>query len=102
MRIEIASRRPDIEALCRRMDVRRLELFGSAARDDFDPASSDVDLLVEFDPGSRLPALELYFGLKEGLEAVFSRPVDLVMPSSLRNPYVRAEVERERQVLYAA
>jgi uncharacterized protein len=96
------SRRSALDTVCRRRAVRRLDLFGSAARDDFNVATSDIDFLVEFDPESSLPALETYFGLKEDLEALFGRPVDLVMPGAVRNPYVRAEIERDRQLLYAA
>lgn len=98
----IESRRASLDDLCRRMDVRTLEVFGSAARDDFDPASSDIDFLVEFVPQTQRPALDLYFGLKEELEALFERPVDLVMPAALHNPYVRAEIDRARQLVYAA
>jgi hypothetical protein len=98
----IESKRSQVEAACRRRAVRRLELFGSAARDDFDPASSDLDFLVEFDAASTLPALDQYFGLKEELEALFGRPVDLIMPRAVRNPYLQAEIERDRRLLYAA
>jgi hypothetical protein len=98
----IESKRSEVEAACRRRAVRRLELFGSAARDDFDPASSDLDFLVEFEASATLPALDQYFGLKEELEVLFGRPVDLIMPRAVRNPYVRAEIERDRRLLYAA
>ncbi len=47
---EISSHREELEEVCRRFHVRRLDLFGSAASDDFDPAGSDLDFLVEFDP----------------------------------------------------
>jgi predicted nucleotidyltransferase len=64
MHADIAEKRDALMALCRRYDVARLELFGSAARGaDFDPASSDADFLVEFKPGSQLPPLEQFFGL---------------------------------------
>ena len=102
MRPLIATRIAEVEAACRRRSVRRLELFGSAVRDDFDETTSDLDFLVEFDAATELPALERYFGLKEDLEALFGRPVDLIMPRAVRNPYVRAEIERDRQLLYAA
>ncbi|MBL8200162.1 MAG: nucleotidyltransferase domain-containing protein [Chromatiales bacterium] len=98
----IERKRSEVEAVCRRRAVRRLELFGSAVRDDFDPVASDLDFLVEFDAASTLPALEQYFGLKEELEALFGRPVDLIMPRAVRNPYVQAEIERDRRLLYAA
>ncbi|HEY0855972.1 MAG TPA: nucleotidyltransferase family protein [Albitalea sp.] len=99
---DIELRRSQLDELCRRMGVRRLEVFGSAARHDFDNASSDIDFLVEFEPDSGRSALETYFGLKDELEALFARPVDLVMPAAIRNPYIRAEIDRAKQVVYAA
>jgi predicted nucleotidyltransferase len=72
--------------LCRRYHVRRLDIFGSAVRADFDPARSDVDLLVTFDP-IRHPGISGYTELVEGLEAAFGRPVDLVSDSAIENPY---------------
>lgn len=98
----IESRRADLAELCRRLGVRRLELFGSATREDFDPVESDLDFLVEFTPGSPRRALDSYFTLKEALETLFERPVDLVMPDAVTNPYVRADIERSRVTLYAA
>ena len=65
---EIALRRDELRAVCRRFHVRRLDLFGSAARGDFDPERSDVDFLVEFDrahPDAQ--SLNTYIGLKEAL-----------------------------------
>ncbi len=98
----IDSHRAKMAELCRRFHVRRLEVFGSAARDDFDPKRSDVDMLVEFEPDTPLSALDTYFGLKESLEALLGRPVDLVMDGAVRNPYLRAGIERSRQTIYAA
>jgi hypothetical protein len=98
----IETKRDELAALCRRFQVRRLEAFGSAVRGDFDPARSDVDLLVEFDRASNLRALDAYFGLKEALEALFGRKVDLVMADAVRNPYLRDSIARSRETLYAA
>jgi predicted nucleotidyltransferase len=98
----IESRRAELGDLCRRLGVRRLELFGSAAREDFDPVGSDLDFLVEFAPGLARRALDSYFMLKEALEGLFERSVDLVMPDAVTNPYVRADIERSRVTLYAA
>jgi predicted nucleotidyltransferase len=99
----IAERRAEIAELCRRFRVRRLELFGSAARgSDFDPSRSDVDVLVEFDAAAGIPDLDRFFGLKEALAALFQRPVDLVMAGSVRNPFVRSAIERSRELLFAA
>lgn len=94
--------RTRIAELCRRYRVGRLELFGSAARSDFERARSDLDFLVEFDDGERAPGLEAYFGLKEGLEALLGRPVDLIMPEAVTNPYVQADIARDRTTVYAA
>ncbi len=98
----IASKRAEIAELCRRFHVRRLDLFGSAARGDFDPARSDVDCLVCFAPEAPQRALDAYFGLKEGLEALLGRSVDLVMQDAVVNPYLSASIERQRETLYAA
>lgn len=86
---------------CRRFGVRRLAVFGSATTDHFDEQRSDVDFLVEF---AHLPAagFDAYFGLKDELEALLGRPVDLVMPSALENPYFAASVEATAEELYAA
>lgn len=90
-----------IVSLCRRFGVRRLSVFGSAATEAFDPERSDVEFLVEFDPDTQ-HRFDAYFGLKEQLERLLGRPVDLVMPKALENPYFTASVERSRRELYAA
>lgn len=92
---------PAIEALCRKYAVRRLLMFGSAGTNRFDEATSDIDFLVEFEeaPVSRFDA---YFGLKEGLEALFGRPVDLVSTAALENPYFAKLVASTSRELYAA
>lgn len=101
MHPSVESVRPGIEALCRRLGVRRLDLFGSAAGGGFDESRSDVDVLVDLG-GSDDDAFEVYFSLKEGLEALLERPVDLVVDDALENPYVRRRVEEQRELLYAA
>lgn len=98
----IAQHRSEIETLCRRFHVARLEVFGSAVRDDFDPERSDVDFLVEFETGGGFNAFDAYFDLREALMALLGRSVDLVMPGAVRNPYVRAAIETDRTLLYAA
>lgn len=100
---EIALHHEELRALCRRFHVRRLDLFGSAARDDFDAARSDIDFLVEFD-ATHPEALSLrtFVGLKESLEALFRRPVDLIEAGATRNPYLQASIERSREPLFEA
>ncbi|MEU4740849.1 nucleotidyltransferase domain-containing protein [Actinosynnema sp. NPDC023658] len=98
----ITARLSEVGDLCRRLGVRRLDVFGSAVGDSFDVASSDVDVLVEFDAGPGFDYFDSYFALKEGLEQLFGRPVDLVSGSSIRNPYSRQRVMETREQLYAA
>lgn len=100
---EIASHREELRALCRRFHVRRLDLFGSAARGDFDPARSDIDFLVEFERDHpEALSLKTYFGFKEALEALFGRPVDLVEPGAVRNPYLKASIDASREPVFTA
>ena len=81
----------------------RLELFGSATRADFEPARSDIDLLVEFAPQADLgPWMARYFELRDQLAALFEREVDLVLAKGLRNPYLLRAIEQDKRVLYAA
>ena len=98
----IQARRDEIAQLCRRFHVRRMDLFGSAVQASFDPSTSDVDFLVEFESDSPLKALHQYFGLKEALEALLERPVDLVVASAVKNPFIRESIEESRETLYAA
>lgn len=98
----IESKRSEIETLCRQLGVRRLDLFGSATSDVFDTDASDVDVLVEFDVGPNFDYFDAYFRLKEGLEAILGRPVDVITAASVRNPYFRARVEQTKETLYAA
>ena len=70
----IAHHREELGVLCRRFHVRRLDLFGSAARGDFNPERSDVDFLVEFERAHPdALSLRTYLGLKEALEALLIR-----------------------------
>lgn len=98
----VESKRSQLAAICQPFGVRRLEVFGSAAREDFDEKRSDIDFLVEFDANPKLGTLKTYFGLKDALEALFERHVDLVSRGAVRNPYVAASIDRDRQLVYAA
>lgn len=98
----IGDRQTELQALCVRCNVRQLDLFGSAITDHFDPTRSDLDMLVVF--ADMLPGdyADAYFALKQGLEDLFGRDVDLVTASTLENPYFRREVETTKQSLFAA
>ena len=99
----IAARRLDIAATCRRYGVRRLEVFGSAARGvDFDPESSDADFLVTFKVTER-DSLRAFADLKAALETLLGHPVDLVDREAVeasRNFIRRRRILSEAQVLY--
>jgi predicted nucleotidyltransferase len=103
----IAEHRAEIAALCRHFGVRRLAVFGSAARGaDFDPARSDLDFLVEFDDGEPdALSLKTFFDLKEALEALFGRSVDLVDRKAIessRNYIRKRHVLTGAEPVYAA
>jgi predicted nucleotidyltransferase len=99
---EIELHREELQALCRRFHVLRLDLFGSAARGDFDLEHSDIDFLVEFERETPLHPFDAYFDLKEELEGLLGRRVDLVMPGAIKNPYRKASIEQDRETVYAA
>ena len=103
MHASIKQNLPEIAALCRRFGVRRLELFGSAARIvDFDPVRSDADFLVEFDATLTRDPLEQFFGLSDSLETLLGRPVDLVERGALLNPFLLERIDQARELVYAA
>jgi predicted nucleotidyltransferase len=83
---------------CREFGVRRLDAFGSIARGTA-LATSDVDLLVEFTTPDQAPA-KRFFGLLHQLEMILGREVDLLTINSLRNPYFKARILRERVPVY--
>jgi predicted nucleotidyltransferase len=98
----IEQHRVELVELCRRYGVRRLDLFGSAARDDFKPATSDLDFLVEFNDLTTKNAADRYLGLMVDLQDLFALKVDLVSANSIQNPYFKQVVDRTRVQLYAA
>ena len=94
--------RPQIEELCRRFGVKRLELFGSAAGGGFDPDVSDYDFLVEFEQRDYRGSAGAYFGLLHALEDLLGRPVDLVEVRAVTNPHFLRQANRQKVLLYAA
>lgn len=95
----ITANLPEIKDLCREFGVRKLEVFGSAARGDFDPESSNVDVIVDFlDYGPGIS--DLFYGLEAGLAALLQRPVDFVFARKMRNPYFREAVDETMETVY--
>ena len=96
------SNKAAIETLCRKYAVRRLRLFGSALRDDWDPESSDLDFLAEFGPLADTNAFDRYMGFILDMEALLGRKVDVVDWNAAKNPFFKRHAERSAKELYAA
>src|SRR5437773_3362987 len=96
----INERRRKLNTLCRRYGVRRLALFGSALRDDFDPATSDLDVTVQFGKSRGRSPQRQYFDFKAALEALFGRPVDLVELAAMPDSRLKRYIERSQISVY--
>jgi len=101
MQALIQQHRDAIDEICRRHNVKRLEVFGSAARDDFDAQTSDVDFFVEFISYDSPHIADDWFGLHEELSRTLARPVDLVVPSAVRNQRFLDHARRTAITVYA-
>ncbi len=99
----IAEKQKDIAEVCRRYEVRRLEVFGSAARVmDFDPSKSDVDFLVEYKPPLHPGFFKRVLRLHADLQAVLGYKVDLIRNGTIRNPLRQAYIDKDREVVFEA
>lgn len=98
----IEERMDAIRQACERFGVARLDVFGSVLRDDFEPDRSDIDFLVDFGAMSPFDKPDAYFGLLDELRTILGAQVDLVMVGALKNRYLREDVNRTKQQLYAA
>lgn len=98
----ITAHHAEITELCRRFHVRRLDLFGSAARETDFGEASDLDLLVEYEPAHTPPSLAEFLAFRDALQTFLGRKVDLTMAGALRNPFLRAAIARTRQTLHGA
>jgi len=97
----VAVNRDALTTLCKQHCIKRLSMFGSAVREDFD-SESDIDLLVEFEQG-HVPSLSGLVLLRDELSKIFGgRKVDVATRSILKNPYRRRAIVRELEELYAA
>jgi predicted nucleotidyltransferase len=92
----------EIESLCQKHHVRRLELFGSAVSNKFDTQSSHLDFLVEFLPLAEGQYADTYFDLLFDLQDLFGRGIDLVTANSIKNPYFIQAINQQKELLYAA
>lgn len=98
----VYEKKTEIAELCNRLSVRRLDIFGSAVREDFDPERSDIDFLVEFADHTQPGILDRYLALAENLETLLSRQVDLVTVQSVKSPRFRSMVESTKQPVYVS
>jgi predicted nucleotidyltransferase len=96
----IEQRKESIAVACRQFGVGRLEVFGSAARGDFDGQKSDLDFIANFLPPLHPGVADRFLGLADALEKIFARPVDLLTERMIRNPVLREEVNRDRTSVY--
>jgi predicted nucleotidyltransferase len=99
---EIESKIPQMQAICKRHPVASLSIFGSAVTGGFREHESDIDLLVKM---ADVPTVEYgnaYFSLLKEFEELFKGPVDLVTEPSLTNPYIKANVEATKVLIYGA
>lgn len=94
--------RAEIEELCQRYHLRKLEMFGSAASGEFDPETSDIDFLVMFEELEPGVYADAYLGFYESLTALFDRRIVLVSATAITNPYFLESIRRNRETLYAA
>ncbi|MFH7244095.1 MAG: nucleotidyltransferase family protein [Spirulina sp.] len=97
---EIMDRSAKIAEICQHNQVARLELFGSAVTTAFDPATSDLDFLVEFSTDIPEGASERFFGLKQGLSEILGRSIDLIEVNTIQNPYFLRAISNNRLTIY--
>lgn len=91
-----------LQELCKKHRVKRLMLFGSAARNLVEQPANDFDFLVEFQTMPPAKHSDAYFGLLSDLEKALQKPVDLVEPGSIRNPYFKKSIQVSQILLYEA
>ena len=96
----VEQQKQGIADLCRRHEVRRLDLFGSAARGDFQPERSDLYFVVQLTRTGYAGCADAFLDFAEALERLLGRTVDLLTERMIRNPYFRSAVESTRQVVY--
>ncbi len=97
------EKQEEIAEVCRKYNVARLEIFGSAARGiDFDPDKSDADFLVEFNQTSMLSLSKRFFGMIGDLRTTLGREVDLLTAQCVKKKRLLDAINRDREVVYAS
>jgi predicted nucleotidyltransferase len=95
----IESNIEKIKQLCSKYKVNKLFAFGSVLKDTFNK-DSDIDLVVDFNKIELVEYADNYFDLKEELEAIFNRPVDLLEEKAIQNPFFKKQVDFEKVLIY--
>ena len=98
----LEDKRDEIAVLCRKYGVLRLYVFGSVLSEDFRPGESDVDMLVAFGPMDGHTKAHAYFDMRDELRGLLDTDVDLVMVGAVKNRFIARDIERTKQMLYAA
>jgi uncharacterized protein len=88
-----------IKKLCELNKVSTLFAFGSITRNDFNP-DSDIDLVVEIDDNDPISYADKYFNLKFQLEEILNRQIDLLEQKSIKNRFLKSEIERTKVHIY--
>jgi len=88
-----------IKILCAKHKVSKLFVFGSVLKDTFSN-ESDIDLVVDFEKLDLSEYADNYFDLKDQLESIFKRPVDLLEEKGIRNPFFRKQIDQEKRLIY--
>jgi uncharacterized protein len=102
MLLLIEDKQRRLEELCRKHYVKRLELFGSATGNSFNPQNSDFDFLVVFEPSTPAEHAKRYFSLLSALRELLNRKVDLVEYMAIRNPYFKKSVDLSKVTIYGS
>lgn len=96
----IKERYTDFIELCRSHKVNKLYGFGSSVTDHFDPVKSDIDLFIKVDIDDPVERGEALLSLWDSLEELFQRKVDLLTDDSIQNPYLKANIDRTKKLIY--
>ncbi|MBN2652648.1 MAG: nucleotidyltransferase domain-containing protein [Spirochaetales bacterium] len=95
----LLSNKTELLSLCKQFKVKSLYVFGSILTENFSQ-ESDIDFIVSFEEIPEIEYSDFYFGLKENLEKILKRPVDLIIEETITNPYLFSEYQETREKLY--
>ncbi|KXK23814.1 MAG: DNA polymerase beta domain-containing protein [Bacteroidetes bacterium OLB12] len=96
----LKERYSDFVELCRTHKVDKIYAFGSSVTNHFNPQKSDIDLVVKVDIDDPVDRGEALLSLWDNLEELFKRKVDLLTEDSIRNPYLKANINRTKKLIY--